>query len=59
MATEENSKMEVSQKEEIQNKLKEEISEIFNQILKGCNKKNCYNFYCAKNKISEIGKPSK
>ena len=38
-------------KEEIQKILKKNIIEIFNQIKKGCSRKDCYNIYCGKNLV--------
>ena len=38
--------------EEIKKKLKENIVILFKQITHGCNRKHCYNFFCAKNATS-------
>ena len=38
--------------EEIKKKLKENIVILFKQITHVCNRKHCYNFFCAKNATS-------
>lgn len=35
-------------KEDIQKKLKEDITKFFSQLKNGCFRKNCYNSYCKK-----------
>lgn len=43
-------------KAEIEQKLKQNILKIFNQIKKGCSRKICYNIYCAKNLMCKHSK---